>query len=166
VNSTDGAPPALRIGSLAKGAPAYLNGIVRTWRSATEQGRTQLDGNRLVQMNLLDADGNEVGVAFPDVAGESYQQMWEARDCDDALELLLQAGSVLLFINSDTIKHPRLINDVNRQAKVMNLSKEVGPPVPATKWQPNMAPTQVQLVDLLQLLRRKPLDIGPRKLVV
>ncbi|WP_188110306.1 TRAFAC clade GTPase domain-containing protein [Agrobacterium tumefaciens] len=166
VNSTDGNPPALRIGSLAKGAPSYLNSIARMWRNATEQGRTQLDGNRLVQMNLIDIHERTVEVAFPDVAGEAYQQMWEVRDCDEDLEALLQAESVLLFINSDTIKPPRWINELNRQAKAMNLPKEEEGPAPGVKWDPKMAPTQVQLVDLLQLLRQYPLDVGPRKLVI
>ena len=166
VNATDGQPPALRIGSLAKGAPQYLNAIARKWRDAAEQDRTQVTGNKLVQMNLLDAQGNDVDVAFPDVAGETYQQMWESRDCDDETEHMLQAGNVLLFINSDTIKKPRWINDDNRQAKAMNLESEDTTSAKGVKWEPKMAPTQVQLVDLLQLLRQDPLDVGPRKLAI
>lgn len=166
VNATDGQSPALRIGSLAKGAPQYLNAIARKWREAAEQGRTKLTGNKLVQMNLLDRHGNDVDVTFPDVAGETYQQMWEIRDCDDETEEMLRAGNVLLFVNSDTIKKPRWINDDNRQAQAMNLESDEAATAEGVEWEPKMAPTQVQLVDLLQLLRRDPLDVGPRKLAI
>jgi hypothetical protein len=115
-------------------------------------------------MNLKNSDGEAVRATFPDLPGEAYQSMWENRDCEPKVAEILRAGSVQLFIHSDTIREPQWVADE------VAVSREIGVEAPGeeapVEWAPHLAPTQVQLVDLLQMLRRDPFDIGPRRLAI
>lgn len=154
---------SLRFGDLRAGDVSHLNAIAARWRDAKVQDRTAVTGNRLVSMNLLDRIGDSLQVTFPDLPGEGYRRMWEDRDCEPETAAVLRTGGVLLFIHADTIRSPRWVVDE------IALSRELGLEVPdgeVAPWHPRLAPTQVQLVDLLQLLRASPLDAGPRRLAV
>jgi hypothetical protein len=153
----------LRFHTLRSGEASHLNEIAARWRDAKVQDRTAVGGNRLVSMNLKDATDTPVRVTFPDVPGEAYRRMCEERDCAPEVAQILKAGGVLLFIHADTIHPPTWVVDE------VALSRAVGLPIPdgeAVPWHPRLAPTQVQLVDLLQLLRSAPLDVGPRRLAI
>ena len=151
----------LRFGDLRAGNSEHLNAIARRWRSAVIQDRTALAGNRLVSMNLLDPGGRVLRVTFPDVPGEVYRRMWEDRDCDAEVAKLLRTGHVLLFVHADTIRAPSWTVDEVGLARAIGLG---GPEGRREAWTPRLAPTQVEVVDLLQLLRMPPLDVGPRRL--
>jgi hypothetical protein len=69
----------------------------------------------------------------------------------------------MLFIHSDTIRSPRWVTEETAAAKKMKLKESTAP---VEEWHPKDSPTQVQLVDILQLLRQSPLDIGPRKVAI
>ena len=153
----------LRFRNLLAGNSKHLNSIAARWRNAIVQERTALTGNRRVSMNLFDTADQAVCVTFPDVPGETYRGMWENRVCDSEIADILRNGNVLLFIHADTIQAPKWTVDE------VAISAEAGvekPDGPVEAWKPVHAPTQVQLVDLLQLLRLPPLDAGPRFLAV
>ena len=153
----------LRFHTLRDGESSHLNAIAARWRDAKVQDRTALGGNRLVSMNLQDAGGTPVRVTFPDVDGEAYRRIWEERDCETDVADTLKATGVLLFIHADTIRPPKWVIDE------VALSKAVGLPIPSGEdvpWNPRLTPTQVQLVDLLQLLCTEPLNVGPRRLAI
>ncbi len=153
----------LRFGGLRAGDASHLNQIAQRWRDAKVQDRTAIAGNRLVSINLLDVVGEAVRVTFPDVPGEAYRRMWEERDCEIEISDILKSGGVLLFVHADTIRAPQWVVDEVALSKALGLEVPVGQPA---AWHPRLAPTQVQLVDLLQLLRRSPLDVGPRRLAI
>jgi hypothetical protein len=153
----------LRFGGLRTGDASHLNAIAARWREAKIQDRTAVTGNRLVSMNLSDAAGVAVRVTFPDLPGEAYRRMWEDRDCKPEIAEVLRAGGVLLFVHADTIRAPKWVLDEVALSKALGLEVPEGEIAP---WHPRLAPTQVQLVDLLQLLRRPPLDVGPRRLAI
>ena len=153
----------LRFGNLRVGDFAHLNAIAARWRDAIVQERTAVTGNRLVSMNLLDGANQPVSVTFPDVPGEAYLGMWENRDCEPEIAEILRTGDVLLFVHADVIGTPKWIVDEVALSEAAGLE---GPDGKGEQWNPRHAPTQVQLVDLLQLLRMPPLDIGRRRLAV
>lgn len=154
----------LRLKDLHAGSSAYLISIANRWRQAQIQERTQQTGNQNIQINLTDHEkSTELQVNFPDVAGETYRDMWENRTCSPEIVEMLRSDSVLLFINADTIQSPRWVVDEVDQMERMGLALEDGQDIP---WEPQMSPTQVQVVDLLQLLAEDPFDVGPRKLTV
>lgn len=153
----------LAFDSLRDGDQTYLNTIVRQWRDARVQARTSGQPT-LVSMNLRDANGTRLRVTFPDLSGESYRRMWEDRDCDpDVARILGRGTGVLLFVHADRIECPQWIVDVSGWMRRLGLPLEEGKPI---KWHPRHAPTQVQLVELLQFLHMPPLDIGPRRVAI
>ncbi|MFK0278375.1 hypothetical protein ACIQUG_32205 [Ensifer sp. NPDC090286] len=154
---------SLRFANLKTGNLAHLNAIAARWRDAVVQDRTGLTGTRLVSMNLKAADSSEVMITFPDVPGEAYRRMWEERECDPETAEVLQSSGVLLFVHSDTIRAPSWIVDEIALAKKLGIDVPDGEPV---SWHPRLAPTQIQLIDLLQLLHRPPLSVGPRRLAI
>jgi Double-GTPase 1 len=152
----------LRLESLGQGDRNHLNALASRWRDARVQDRTAIGGNRLVVMNLADRSGASLRVTFPDTAGEAYQHMWEARECDPDVADTLKYGNVLLFVHSDTIQTPMWVVDDAALSRRMGLQ----PAGQLVSWHPRLAPTQVQLVELLQFLSSDPLDSGPRRLAI
>lgn len=159
---SDEIPTRLRFSSMSDQDYAYLNKIVKLWRKATEQGRTQIAGTKSISMNLVDAADQQIRVTFPDVPGEDYRTMWEDRKVDDALAENLCAGNIMLLVNGDRIKAPAWITERMEVANKVEQAPEEEP----VDWEARLAPTQVQLVDLLQHMMRKPLDRGPRRIAV
>jgi hypothetical protein len=157
-------PTALRFESLLSGDASHLNALAQRWRMAKRQGRTPVGTDRLVSMNLVDASDAPVRLTFPDLSGEYCRRMWEERDCPIALVEVLEAGSgVLLFIHADDMVAPAWVVDV------ADLARQLGAPIVEGKsapWDPRRSPTQVQLVDILQMLREPPLDRGPRRVAI
>ncbi len=148
---------------LRAGEAAHLHDIAKRWLAARQQERTFQTKNRTVAMELKTVGGDEFVLGFPDVAGEAFAQIWEARDCDTDVAASLKAPGVLLFIHSTDINRPNWISDDKRLSKILGVKREVGQPVP---WDARFAPTQVQLVDLLRCLQEPPLDVGPRRIAI
>jgi hypothetical protein len=156
-------PSKLTLVTLQSGNTEHLHEIASQWREAKKQERTAQAGNKVVSMILKAEGGGPQTVTFPDIAGEAFLQMWEQRECDEAVADLVRAPGVLLFIHADKINLPQwVINEMLLQEYC-----EIEPHAQdAVDWSPNMAPTQVQLVDLLQSMQTEPLDVGPRRLAI
>lgn len=157
---------ALKLHSLKAGDSSHLNKIAQRWRSAVDQDRTLLLGNQTVIMNLIDVGGRKAQIRFPDLAGEDIRRMWENRLCDVELIEHLSSHNVLLFIHSDTIKYPMPITEKNRIEKAFGQESNQTVASEPVEWAPGMAPTQIQIIGLLELLASEPLDVGPRKVAV
>jgi len=147
----------LSLVTLKAGEVAHLNEIASLWRKAKVQERTLHAGDRTVTMSMRTGTAPEFQLSFPDLAGESFQQMWETRECASEVAASLRSSNVLLFIHADKIKAPGWIIDDAEDAEAAGLPVEAGKPVP---WNARLAPTQVKLVDLLQSLRAPPLEGG------
>jgi hypothetical protein len=156
-------PCKLTYVSLQSGNVEHLHEIAAQWRAAKKQDRTAQGGDKLVSM-VLKADGGEAQtVTFPDVAGEAFLQMWGQRECDEKVAGWLKEPGVLLFIHADKITVPKWAIDEKLLLADLGIEPEVEDVV---DWSPDGAPTQVQLVDLLQSMQTEPLDVGPRRLAI
>jgi len=153
----------LSLVTLKAGESAHLNEIASLWRKARVQERTMHAGDRTVTMSLRSEGAPEFQLSFPDLAGESFHQMWEVRECSPDVAASLRSSGVLLFIHADKIKAPGWIVDDAEDAEAAGLSVEPGNLV---AWNARLAPTQVKLVDLLQSLRSPPLNVGPRRVAI
>jgi hypothetical protein len=153
----------LKLSRLGAGSRKHLNDIASRWQNATQQDRTFLQGLKLVQMHLSDDQGRDIRVTFPDVPGEEYRRMWEDREIDADVQQTLNSHGVAFFIHADKINQPNWVVDEAAMLKLLRLPAVTGQPV---EWHPQFAPTQVQVVDILQMLRSSPLDIGPRRLAI
>ncbi|MGH7434955.1 MAG: hypothetical protein ACRENE_04710, partial [Polyangiaceae bacterium] len=86
------------------------------------------------------------------------------RDCDPEVAKILNGRTgVVLFVHADRIERVQWVVDVVGWMRRLELPLEDGKPI---KWHPRHAPTQVQIVDLLQLLHASPLDVGPQRVAI
>lgn len=156
-------PKVLRFHSIGDNDQSYLRKIVKVWRSAKEQARTRLTGLKAVKMNLHDDAGNVVQVTMPDAPGEDFRTMWEDRELGRVLGENLATGNIMLLLNGNKVKAPAWITERVAQRRTTGAAKVEMPP---KEWDPSMAPTQVQLVDLLQQISHAPVGTANRKIVV
>ncbi len=154
---------ALQFQSIGSSDQAYLRKIVEVWRSAKEQARTELTGTSSVSMTLADASGRVVRVTIPDVPGEAFRSMWEDRELDGTLLGTLGTGNILFLLHGNKIKAPAWVTE---RAALRRATKAVKPETAVQAWEPKFAPTQVQLVDLLQLISHEPVGRPGRKVAV
>lgn len=154
---------ALQFHAIGSSDQAYLRKIVEVWRSAKEQARTELTGTSSVSMTLADAGGRVVRVTIPDVPGEAFRSMWEDRELDDTLLGTLSTGNILLLLHGNKIKAPAWVTE---RAALRRATKAVKAETAVQEWEPKFAPTQVQLVDLLQLTSHEPVGCPGRKVAV
>ena len=148
---------------LGEGEVGHLHFIARRWEEARVQERTGIGGNQVVTMHLVGTNGDPIRLDFPDVAGEAYTRMCEDRACEPDLAGHLSAGAVMLFVHGDRIVFPNWLVEESALTDGLGLRKQ---PDPTVAWTPSSAPTQVQVVDLLQMLAQGPLAVGQRRLAI
>jgi hypothetical protein len=154
----------LRFESLRDGDSSHLNSLASRWRDGLTQIRTEIRSNQLVSMNLLDASNVPLRLTFPDLSGESYRVMFEDRDCAPSVaDILTRGEGMLFFVHADRIRQPHLVVNVAAQSNALGSTIPAGQEIP---WSPGLSPTQVQIVDLLQLLRLPPLKISFRRIAI
>lgn len=158
-------PCKLTYVSLQSGNVEHLHEIASLWRAARKQERTAQGGDKLVSMILRAEGGPPQTVTFPDVAGEAFTQMWGLRECDEVVAGWLRQPGVLLFVHADKVTAPRWVSEEAQLSRDLGILNEAGAEEPVD-WSPALAPTQVQLVDLLQSMQDEPLDVGPRRLAI
>jgi hypothetical protein len=173
----------LKFDSLIGADHTHLNAIMRRWLHAKEQIHTEIASGKVVSMNLKGDAGSKIRMTFPDLSGESYQEMWEARECDPKLaELLREGDGILLFVHADKIKRPIGVAETTHQTaglggdaagaappvgEAPQAGAAAGPaPAAAKNWHPKDAPTAVQLVEMLQMLRCDALQAPSRRLAI
>jgi hypothetical protein len=158
-----GADRALSFDRLSQGNYEHLNALAKRWRSGTIQQRTQVSGAKAVTMRLKSEDGQKVEVSFPDLPGEDFSRMWERRELDKGMLETLTAPSLVLMINGDTIKMPAWLVDWATLQRKLGIAPPEKEPI---DWSADLAPTQVRIVDLLQMLMSGELNIGGRRLAL
>lgn len=144
---------------------SHLNAIMRRWLEAKEQIHTEVASGKIVSMNLKDHTGRKVRMTFPDLSGESFQEMWETRECDPTLaELLRGCDGILMFVNADKIKRPMGVAETTQYAE--KLEAGAGEAGSTEEWHPKLAPTAVKLVEMLQMFRCEALQALATRLAV
>jgi hypothetical protein len=145
----------------------HLHKIASQWRAAKKQERTAQGGDKLVSMILKAEGGDPQTVTFPDIAGEAFLQMWGLRECDEIVAGWLKEPGVLLFIHADKVTVPKWVIEEKLLMEDMGIRGEDDAEAEEViDWSPDLAPTQVQLVDLLQSMQADPLHVGPRRLAI
>jgi hypothetical protein len=114
----------------------------------------------------------EAHLTFPDVSGESFKQQWTSRQLTASYEKCLKtANGGILFIHPNSITLPLRIAEVDNLAALIDdevAAETALPPAapPSTPWDIEKAPTQVQLVELLQFLKGQPHFRPPFRLAI
>ncbi len=159
------------------GDQGYLNRIAAKWGNGQKLSRTSPAEETVVAMRLVADDGAITEVYFPDLDGESFTDQWVHRKCRRSyFEQADGASGILLFVHPDTVREPLWIEQRNalaaaaradgtgNEAAVSGTTDEdLGKSKP---WDARVAPTQVQLVELLQFLTQLPFHRRPRRVAV
>jgi len=146
----------------------HLNEIRNEWLSFQQVGRTVLGQEQSVSLWLKNEQGAVGEVAFPDLSGEAFEQAWTGRHWPTEYdEHIANARGLLLFVHPDTVKEPISIREMQQmveaaipeeaeadayEAILRDSDRTVEP---TEEWNPLMAPTQVQLVELLQFVHQR-----------
>jgi hypothetical protein len=146
----------------------HLNEIRNDWLSFQPVGRTVPGQDQSVSLWLRNEQGAVGEIAFPDLSGEAFEQAWTGRHWPTEYdEHIADAGGLLLFIHPGTVKEPISIRETQRMAEAAipeeaeadayaSILRDSEKTVePTEEWNPLMAPTQVQLVELLQFVQQR-----------
>ncbi len=157
---------SLRLEKL-EGDKQHLNEIRDLWADCDEIPRTRVANECIVSMRLNDVRSDTSSeFFFPDMDGESFQRHWTDRLWSTSYrDLVRESSGVLLFIHPAKVKESPLIREA--QPLVKRLATDVGRGKDAESQTPSkagtagsqtvptdplFAPTQVQLVELLQFI--------------
>lgn len=130
----------------------YLEGLAQAWLECKPPERNPVHD---VQKHVLDLiiDHDPISLSIPDLSGESFSSYLSDRVVDsDFAHTARNAMGLLLFIHPD-IERPRTV----REATVMidaiggSTSTDEDEETEADDWDPQQVPTDVALVDLLQI---------------
>ena len=167
----------LRLKSLNYAEYAYVNNIRARWLRGLRQPRT-VGVAGTVGIDLVDENGNDVQVLFPDHSGETYDSMWVTRTCSKAVaDYLKDRHGVLLFLRLEGMKRPvRLIDVITTEAEMQaalprsrTSSNDAAPVLDDQSekaWAAEETPDQVKIVDILQLLSSRLSSPNEEKLAI
>lgn len=139
---------SLRLASLSEDR-AYINDKIEAWLSYKETERTSSDNEAEIEMTLL-ADDKDIVLHIPDLAGEHFERCLTERQWSQQLGDDVRAcNGVLLFMHSQELTKAMGINQLSDTVEALSDTDE---PERIAPFLYEKSPTQILLVDLLQLL--------------
>lgn len=156
------------------GDSKYLNKIRDAWLEFKPVGRNQHDIETYVSMHLKDTlEDDEVHLTFPDLSGEAFKLQWTKRQLTTSYDSCLRsADGGILFIHPSSIVHPLRITEIDDAAALIDEGVTAEQAAPKTikptavPWDIEKAPTQVQLIELLQFMMRHEKFKAPFRLAI
>ncbi|KVV16010.1 hypothetical protein AP058_00445 [Flavobacterium sp. TAB 87] len=139
--------------SLENSELEYLNLISRNWASCNSVIRTNQSKIEHVNIKLVNKfTGSSMILNIPDISGETFKTQFTDREWNEEFDNLLQnVHGILLFIDPRDVKNkPRFIYHENQNFKyfgedMINTTSE-------QPWTEDLVPSQVKLVDFLQMV--------------
>jgi len=149
----------------------HLNRIRDAWVECRPMERTLVAAEQVVTMRLVSPDGTgEIELVVPDMSGESFRSYLEDRQWPTTFdEFVIGATGVLLFVHPAHVRDPMRIDHADDLYSVLangNAAPSEGVEPAGVLWKRDFVPTQVQLVDLLQIVLERAADTLPVKLAV
>jgi len=140
----------------------YLNRLRTSWLSCTKLTRNVGDFKNDIELRVSTDLGQNVDLLFPDLAGEIYESHFLHRKMtNEFVEKLKSTSNIVLFVNPEYVVKPILISAadflddlVDEGEARFNKDAKEHEEVEAVDidWEHKSAPTQVVLVDLLQMM--------------
>ena len=140
---------------------SYLDEIQQAWLHFKKVPRTTTATERSVDLEVIrKADQAGFNLTIPDLSGETFDQIWTHRHWTPQFQALIDgSGGALLFVHPEKIEGGETLQDVQELQAQLPQAEAAGQPVlpPAEKPKPApfdvaKVPTQIQLIDSLQLI--------------
>lgn len=174
LNHPDELNAGLRLYKL-EGNDAYLNRIQDQWLGYQEVERTKLSQEKAIFFEVQDLRSRKVlGLSFPDLSGERFDQQFEERQCSsDFAGLVANATGCLVFMHSgQVIKSVSIaaaepvIDILEAQSDVTGLDKDARTPEKPVPWNRTMPCIQVKTIELLQFIEHLHGSVEPFRLAI
>jgi hypothetical protein len=155
----------------------YLNTLRTCWLSCKKIERNKGEVFNDVFLNIRDnAKGKDAKLIFPDVAGEMFRSQFSTRKITvEYANRVKESDGLIVFISPGDITKPILISQANKllqsffpgskdnkAGKENNSSSKASTEI-SKEWDYDDAPTQVVLIDLIQMILpfyKKKIKIG------
>lgn len=142
---------------------AYLEEIRDAWLNGRPVDRTAIGTGELIELDVDMSEGDDIALRIPDVSGESFTEVLASRTVDAALaQIVRDSSGVLLFTHPGHVQ--RRVPIV--QAVAAGFVDKNDPTTVLRDFEPAQAPTETQLVDLLQWAARLNEDDRPVRAAV
>lgn len=134
----------------------YLTELQEHWFNFTPVPRTPAHSEREVTLRLKrNSDGRRIELSIPDLSGETFEQIWMNRYWPSRFQTLVDGSEgIVFFINPKKIEDGATLE----QARQLDFDEDDEAPeeeplntIP-TEWDSGKSPTEVQIVDCLQLI--------------
>jgi len=127
----------------------YLFGLSQKWLEVEKLGRTVIGQEMPLMSVVLTSGTNEVKLEFPDLFGETFDNIYESRQLPyDIYNQIVNADAILYFINVENIRGAEIISNLPFSLRDGKEEADFIEREPAEH-----DPTQVQVIDLLQIIR-------------
>jgi hypothetical protein len=124
----------------------YFFRITQDWLDFKELDHSNIDDPRHTEMPLLSTAGEPFDLRVPDVIGESFEAAWKGTHWPEKLaEIAGRSNGLLLFAHGGKVAPPlRMTPGESGQGSSAKSNTE------EDDWDPESAPTQTKLADLLE----------------
>ena len=132
----------------------YLNAIRNSWLALRPLERTSMRTRATASLRLRDTKlDTDIVMTVPDLSGETFRLQWFTRKAPASyVEFARACTGAFLFIHPGDFRRTHAIKAKSvEDANADSGEGEVAIPV-SDNWTPEQSSTQVQLVDVLQLL--------------
>ena len=138
----------------------YLYSLSKKWLEIEQLERTVI-GQEMPELSIHLTDGqNSLELEFPDLSGETFQNIYEKREMPlELYEKIVDSDAILYFINVENIYTPEFIAEMPS-----TLRDKIDDGIQYKERKPcDDDPTQVQIIELLQAIsdiKKKRIDLG------
>lgn len=139
------------------GDSQYLYRLEQKWLEVERLERTVIGQEKEKLSILLTNNQDDLEVEFPDLSGETFQNIYENREMSIELkEKIVNADAIMYFVNIEDIYSPEFISEIAPELRQNGEKLKERKPCEDD-------PTQVQIIDLLQMvldIRKKRTNLG------
>jgi Double-GTPase 1 len=130
----------------------YLNEIAQRLMQCEEAVHTEVDEGRELLLSLITGpDREEVTLRVPDLSGETWEHVASDREWSlDMEDQVRRSEGIIIFVHSTKIDAHPSIASVDAAAKALGATD--GKATDTKKARPDLPPTQVSVIDALQLV--------------
>jgi hypothetical protein len=138
----------------------YVEQIGQTWRQGLPMPHSQHGSENHVRLHVKDSgSGLKAQLLFSDRSGEEFQQQWQTRRLERRFaDQLKIADGLLVFVHPNSLR-----TGVRLDACCDEESDEEGGPM--GEWDPSIAPTEVEMVEILQFIPAM-IDVTPLPIAI